>query len=92
MADKPRRSFNLPLVSMLVLALLAVHACAALIDLHWRQGSQASPGTTLTRISYAYDLMGNRIESVRTPRPLGGVDLDTRQEQASSYDQFVSGT
>jgi hypothetical protein len=33
--------------------------------------------------------MGNRIESVRTPRPLGGVDPATRQEQLRRIQEVV---
>jgi hypothetical protein len=47
-----------------------------------------TPGDTLTRLEYQYDVAGNRTEAVRTPRPVGGVDLATKQEQTNEYDQF----
>jgi YD repeat-containing protein len=82
------QDFGLATDPQQVMGLLGLDKFGRVKDLHWRAGPSSAPGGTLARVEYAYDLMGNRIESVRTPRPVGGVDPATRQEQTSLYDEF----
>jgi hypothetical protein len=76
-------------LAALLLSFLSLHAgldrFGRLQDLHYRQGSPSGSQPLLTRLQYTYDLAGNRLSAIRTPRPQG-TDPATRQEQVNDYD------
>jgi YD repeat-containing protein len=69
------------------IGLHGVDGLGRLSNLLYRQGSPSGSQPILTQLEYGYDQAGNRLWSVRTPRPIGA-DPATRQEQVNAYDTF----